>query len=94
KLSNSGLNDYFDKVILSDQIGYNKPHPKIFDFALKSTNSRKKESVMIGDNFDTDITGAKNSNIDQIFFKNIGEYDIKFDPTYTVCELQEIQHIL
>lgn len=94
KLSNSGLTDYFDKVLLSDQIGYNKPHPKIFDYALKSTNSKKKESIMIGDNFDTDITGAKNSNIDQIFFKNIGDYKIKFDPTYTVYSLQEIHQIL
>lgn len=94
KLANSGIDKYFDKVILSDQVGYNKPHPKIFDFALKSTNSRKKESIMIGDNFDTDITGAKNSNMDQIFFKNIGEYNIKFDPTYTVCKLQEIHNIL
>ncbi|MGL5317568.1 MAG: YjjG family noncanonical pyrimidine nucleotidase [Bacteroidales bacterium] len=94
KIANSGLASYFEKVLLSDDIGYNKPHQKIYEYALKSTNSRKESSLMIGDNFDTDITGARNFKMDQIYFRNGGEYPITFEPTYTVDNLLEIKEIL
>lgn len=94
KIKNSGLNSYFEKVILSDDIGYNKPHQKIYEYALKSTNSKKDTSLMIGDNFDTDITGARNFKMDQIYFRNGADYTISFEPTYTVDSLLEIKEIL
>lgn len=94
KIKNSGLDTYFDKVLLSDDIGYNKPHQKIYEYALKSTNSKKEESVMIGDNFDTDITGARNFRMDQIYFRNGDTYAMTFKPTYIVDSLLEIKEIL
>lgn len=94
KMKNSGLDRYFEKVLLSDDIGYNKPHQKIYEYALKTTNSRKEESIMIGDNFDTDITGARNFKMDQIYFKNGVEYPMTFQPTFMVDSLLEIKEIL
>ncbi|MGL5920121.1 MAG: HAD family hydrolase, partial [Bacteroidales bacterium] len=94
KIKNSGLDSYFDKVLLSDDIGYNKPHQKIYEYALKSTNSKKDASLMIGDNFDTDITGARNFKMDQIYFRNGVQYVTTFEPTYTVDSLLEIKRIL
>lgn len=95
KMRNSGIIDYFDRIFLSDEIGYNKPHPEIFARALQSTNTKKREALMIGDNFDADITGAHNSKIDQIYFRN-GDSSVKmkFMPTYVVDHLKEIESIL
>jgi len=49
KIENSGLKPYFDKVILSEDAAINKPHPDIFTYALKNTNSRRDQTIMIGD---------------------------------------------
>lgn len=68
KLKNSGIDHFFKWVITSDIAGYRKPNRKIFEFALKCANARKNESVMIGDNWDFDIIGAKMFGIDQIYF--------------------------
>lgn len=94
KIENSGLKPYFDKIILSEDAGINKPHPDMFTYALKSTNSRRNETVMIGDSWDADIVGAYQSRIAQIWFNPAAEVPDGFEPTHTVRTLAEIRNIL
>lgn len=94
KLRNSGLAPYFTRMILSEDAGIQKPHKGIFDFALVNTNSRRKETLMIGDCFEADIFGAHQSRIDQLWL-NPSELPTQgFSPTYTVKSLEEIKGIL
>ena len=67
KIENSGLNHYFDKIITSEEAGVKKPNPIIFEYALQQTNAISSESIMIGDNWEADIMGAKNVGLDVIF---------------------------
>lgn len=67
KLENSGLSKYFDKIITSEEAGVKKPNPHIFQFALNKANAVSNESIMIGDNWEADIMGAKNVGFDVIF---------------------------
>jgi putative hydrolase of the HAD superfamily len=94
KIDSAGLSSYFDKVILSDKIGINKPHPDIFTYALNEVQKDKKEVIMIGDNVINDVQGAYNCEIDQIWFnpEDLSPGDIK--PTYIVKKLDEIKGIL
>ena len=94
KLRNSGLAPYFKRMILSEDAGIQKPHKGIFDFALINTNSRRNETLMIGDCFEADIIGAHQSRIDQLWFNPQGLPPQKFTPTYTVSSLEEIKRIL
>lgn len=94
KLERSNLSRYFEKVILSEDAKANKPSPEIFDYALKNTNSRRKESIMIGDSWEADIVGAKNSRIDQIFLDHENKQETEFQPTYVIKSLKEIENIL
>lgn len=94
KLKNSRLAPYIEKMILSEDANIQKPHKEIFDFALKNTNSRRKESLMIGDSWETDITGAHNAKIDQLWLNPSGVPPQGFIPTYTVTSLKEIKQIL
>ncbi|RHJ88963.1 noncanonical pyrimidine nucleotidase, YjjG family [Bacteroides sp. AM07-16] len=94
KLSNSGLAPYFERMILSEDANIQKPHKGIFDFALRNTNSRRNESLMIGDSWDADIVGAYNSKIDQLWLNPEGLPAEGFTPTYTVRSLEEIKNIL
>ena len=94
KLNGSGLAPYFDKVILSDEAGLYKPQREMFNHALSYTNSRRAESVMIGDSWDSDMVGARETHIAQIWYNPEGYPPRGFSPTYMVNSLLEIKDIL
>jgi putative hydrolase of the HAD superfamily len=94
KLHNSGLSSYFEKLILSEDACIQKPHKEIFDFALKNTNSRRSESLMIGDCYEADIEGAYYAKIDQLWYNPDNLPCKTIVPTYQVNALSEIRKIL
>ena len=95
KMQNSGLASYFERIILSEDISIQKPHKEIFDYALKNTNSRRTESLMIGDSPEADIIGAQNARIDQLWLNPKGiQSPFNNTPTFIVRSLQEIKDIL
>ena len=95
KIKNAGLASYFKDVFLSDHVGKNKPHPLLFNYALKEAGTTIEDSIMIGDNINTDIIGAKKLGIDQIWFnpKDITDTN-NIAPTYTIKALNDIKAIL
>ncbi len=94
KIENSGLKPYFDKIILSDEIGVNKPHTEFFMHALNKTKANRSHTLMIGDSWDADIVGAYNSNIHQLWLNPEEHRPTIFTPTYSVKTLSEIKDIL
>ncbi|WP_330444541.1 YjjG family noncanonical pyrimidine nucleotidase [Flavivirga abyssicola] len=68
KLTLSNIDKYFKTVTNSEMVGVKKPNPKIFNFALESAKSISSQSVMIGDNYEADILGAKNIGMEVVFF--------------------------
>jgi putative hydrolase of the HAD superfamily len=93
KMKNCNLDKYFHHVFTSETIGYNKPHPKIFHWAMSSVNGRKEECLMIGDDIEVDIVGAKSAGMDQVYF-NPGKLAIKEKPTYDIVSLIDLKEIL
>ena len=93
KLAASGLRNYFDTIILSEDAGANKPSKAFFDYALAKSGASVDTTMMIGDNLQTDIIGAHDVGLDTILFNrwDIPPSDI---PTYTVAALREIMQIL
>ncbi len=69
KMKNSGLAPYFEKIFVSEEISAPKPDKRIFRHALVNCNAKKEKSLMIGDSWDTDILGAKNVGLAQVFFQ-------------------------
>ncbi len=93
KMMSAKITDFFDSIVLSDHVGVNKPHPKIFEYALKTAQTTKNQVVMIGDDWEADIVGARNFGIDQIFFNRKG-FQPKIPPTFEVEKLEQIKSIL
>lgn len=93
KLAASGLRNYFDTIILSEDAGANKPSKAFFDYALAKSGASVDATMMIGDNLQTDIIGARDMGLDTILFNrwDIPPSDI---PTHTVAALSEIMQIL
>ncbi len=48
-------------MLFSDEVGFRKPHPKIFEIAAEKLNAKPCEIVHVGDNLKTDVAGAKNA---------------------------------
>ena len=92
KIKNSGLSPYFDKIITAEKVGYKKPNPIIFKYALDLTASQFSESIMIGDSLEADILGAINSGMGAIHFNSHNE------PLHDYCPivktLNEIQNFI
>lgn len=93
KLEKCHIAQYFDKVITSESSGYHKPCPEAFGYSLSCANAKKEESMMIGDDLEIDIVGAKKFGMDQIFF-NRHNVSHKIKPTYEIHNLLEIKKIL
>lgn len=93
KLKNSGIDGYFQSITTSQNCGYLKPQPEIFEFALKVASAAIPESLMIGDALEADILGAQNIGIDQVFF-NSRKIDHAEKPTYEITELKSLKKIL
>lgn len=68
KLRSSSLAELVDCVVLSDEIGVNKPDRRLYDYALAKSGATAGESVMIGDNPATDIAGALGAGWRAILF--------------------------
>ena len=94
KMQTAGLHKYFKRIILSDDIGINKPRPELFIHALQAAEASTDDSIMIGDMFDTDIAGAAGVGMDQIFYNRKRLDTLPFAPTFTVTSLLQIKEIL
>ncbi len=90
KMCASGIDKYFKKIILSEDIGVMKPYPEVFHFALSATQSELRESLMIGDSWEADIVGANGIGMHQVYYNPKERMDLPFRPTYQVTDLQEL----
>jgi len=68
KIGNTNIGGYFQQVIISENVGVNKPDKAIFEHALQVAGAKKKESLMIGDSLEADVYGALNFGMDAIYF--------------------------
>ena len=63
KLTYFGLEDVFDAVVTSEEVGADKPDIKVFKLALKKLQINSKNNIwMVGDNPYADILGGKKIN--------------------------------
>ncbi|MBQ7941017.1 MAG: YjjG family noncanonical pyrimidine nucleotidase [Muribaculaceae bacterium] len=95
KLRSSGIEHFIHHLVLSDDCGITKPLRGIFDYALDVTGATAETTVMIGDNYDADVQGAKNAGWHTVLF-NIKGFDrnIVSDADVVVDSLEEIKSIL
>lgn len=91
KFAHSGLAECFAHTIISEEVGINKPQPEIFRIALEKNGVTADEAIMIGDSYSSDITGAKNAGIDQIWLHE-GKTDET--ATYIVPKLKDVLKIV
>lgn len=68
KMANSGLAPFFDSVFTSDALGYKKPRKEAFDRSLKLADSEVRKAIMIGDDLECDVHGARLAGWKQVHY--------------------------
>jgi len=69
RIRKSGLRHYFEHVIISEEIGSNKPAPAFFDHTFNLIKKPKRAEVMIiGDSLSSDIKGGSDYGIKTCWF--------------------------
>ena len=92
------ISQFFNAILVSHEVGWRKPHPKIFNEALKKLRVSAHETVYVGDSPLEDIKGAKATGMKTIFvssqfytLRNLNESRQKPDMiTKDICELSKI----
>ena len=92
KMRNAGIDHFFDVVVDSELAGVKKPHPQIFELALKKANVTAAHSLMIGDSLEADILGAKAVGLEVLHFNAHGE--AAHDHSLIVNSLVELKNYL
>ena len=90
KIRTSGLQPYFEHIITSERAGSKKPSSSIFQFAIDLTDSSVNSSLMIGDNLHTDMKGARDFGMDQVFFNP----ENKHHNDQVTFEIQRLEQLL
>ena len=95
KIERSGLQELFAHVVLSEEVGCQKPNPRIFKVALEKNGISAEDALMIGDSWTSDIQGAINAGIDQMWVRwnRDSEKSPEQTPTYVVGNLLEAMEI-
>ncbi len=70
ELRQLGLRDYFEVLSVSCEVGYMKPHPRIFRHALENLHVAPEEAVMVGDSLRADVAGAQALGMTAVWKRN------------------------
>lgn len=95
RIVNSRIGKYISDIIVSEEVGVSKPNPEIFNVLLEKINRKPKEAVMIGDSLEKDMKGAKNAQIQTIWYNPVNQMNTSdIYPDFQIRNWDEIQDIL
>lgn len=96
KLENSGLDVLFDDVFISDQIGFEKPDIRFFEYVWKKTGIYdKKDILIVADSLTSDMQGGNNAGIHCCWYnpENLeNNTTVKID--FLIHDLNEVEFLL
>lgn len=87
-LDDLGLGALLDFVAVSARIGYDKPHPGIFEWALDQAGVPAASVVHVGDHLVADVEGARAVGIDAVLVDRRGRYASPPDDVPVVTSLE------
>ena len=69
-----GVSACFEGVITSARAGFRKPHPAIFEAALRLAGTTADETIYVGDSYRHDVEGARGVGMDSILIDREARY--------------------
>ncbi len=90
-----GISEYFNAVVVSEEVGWRKPSSYIFQHGLNKLQIQANEAVFIGDSPIEDIKGAKQAGLKTVFvpsqFNSLKDLqESKQEPDYITKDLIDL----
>ncbi|MBQ8342390.1 MAG: HAD family hydrolase [Clostridia bacterium] len=93
--TNPEILPYFDVIRISEEIGYQKPHPRAFLDLSGRLGLKPHEIAFVGDNPISDICGARSIGMLPIWMRYVKEWqDCITPPPYSIDRLSELPLLL
>ncbi len=96
RIKSANLENYFEGIFISEDIGFNKPSSDFFHHCFAQIpNFQKQATIIIGDSISSDIQGGKNAGIKTIWFNPTrSSNNSNVLPDYEIFDLKEIELLL
>jgi putative hydrolase of the HAD superfamily len=76
-LAARGLDGFFEQVIVSCEVGCEKPDRRIFDLAVEAACVRPAECLYVGDNYYVDAVGARGAGMESVIVNRFGRLGVE-----------------
>ncbi len=94
RIKNSGIEPYFDRIFVSEEIGHQKPEKEYFDYVIANIPEKDKTKMLIvGDSQSSDILGGLNSSIDTCWYNPNGQ-KAKYSSKFEISSLLQLKELL
>lgn len=92
----TGLDGYFDPIVISSDHGYRKPDPRLFQAALDGIGVGPEEVLFVGNDMYRDVFGAGRLGIKTVFFaSNQGRRHMEgVKPDYVIYRFAELRQAI
>ncbi len=96
RINNTGIEHYFEAIVISDEIGVAKPNAAFFDHAFEQVSfPAKKDVLMIGDSLSSDIRGGNGYGVATCWYNPAGAaVDPDVVAGFVISELEELVGIV
>ncbi|GGG03670.1 haloacid dehalogenase [Paenibacillus albidus] len=94
-LADNRLEEELDEIIISSEVGIEKPDPAIFEFALAKADVTAKQSLYIGDNYYDDVKGSQKVGMECLLINPYGSQGIEeLNYSQVITSIQEVASYL
>ncbi|MFX1517913.1 MAG: HAD family hydrolase [Promethearchaeota archaeon] len=92
KLEFTSISSYFRSIIISGEVGLQKPHPKLFKMSAKELNLSLDEILYVGDQLEKDALGAFKAGMQGVLINRTNQIHESSD-IRIISELTELPQI-
>jgi len=71
-IADLGWSDLFDTVTFTQEVGVQKPDPRVSHFALQRAGQEPADSIYVGDSWEADYLGARNAGMSAVWLNRTG----------------------
>ncbi|MBN2337244.1 MAG: HAD family hydrolase [Acidobacteria bacterium] len=72
KIEGAGIGGYFREILISGDIGFGKPDPRIYSLMLRRLGAAPRTTLMIGNNLVTDVAAAQRAGMRAVWVNRTG----------------------
>ena len=87
-----GIVEYFDTLLISEEIGLRKPDPRIFQKGRDHLSVAAEESIFVGDHPENDVKAARAAGMLGVWKRD--EYWADAEADFIIDELEELLNII